>query len=119
MIWFPRIVGILTAAYGVSAVLLPGVIGRNGGYRGWESRDSGVRLLSTLVGVRDVVSGVVIVAAPRGDALLAALAARVAFDVSDCVAFGTLLPSPAGRRKVAVVAGGWGALAALSAFFAT
>lgn len=119
MIWFPRIVGILTAAYGVSAVLAPGVIGRNGGYRGWESRDSGVRLLSTLVGVRDIVSGAAIVAAPRGDALLAALAARVAFDVSDCLAFGTLLPSPSGRRKVAAVAGGWGALAALSALFAT
>ena len=119
MIWFPRIVGLLTAAYGVSAVLLPGVIGRNGGYRGWEARESGVRLLSALVGVRDVVSGVAIVAAPRGDALLAALAARVAFDFSDCIAFGTLLPSPAGRRKVAAVAAAWGAVAAASALFAT
>jgi hypothetical protein len=119
MIWFPRIVGILTAAYGVSAVLMPGVIGRHGGYRGWESLESGVRLLSAVVGVRDVVSGVAIVAAPRGDALLAALAARVAFDLSDCVAFGTLLPVPPARRKVAAVAGAWGALAAVSALFAT
>ena len=119
MIWFPRIVGLLTAAYGVSAVLIPGVIGRQGGYRGWESRESGVRLLSAVVGVRDIVSGIAILAAPRGDALLAALAARVAFDLSDCVAFGTLLPAPAARRKVAVIAGGWGALAAVSALFAT
>ena len=119
MIWVPRIVGILTAAYGVSAVLMPSVIGRNGGYRGWESRDSGVRLLSAVVGIRDVVSGVAIVAAPRGEALLAALAARVAFDLTDCVAFGTLLPAPSARRKVAAIAGGWGALAAVSALFAT
>jgi hypothetical protein len=119
VIWFPRIVGVLTALYGVSAILMPGVIGRHGGYRGWESRESGVRLLSAVVGVRDVVSGVAIVAAPRGDALLAALAARVAFDVSDCAAFGALLPSPASRRKIAVVAGAWGALAAVSALFAT
>jgi hypothetical protein len=62
---------------------------------------------------------VAIVAAPRGDALLAALAARVAFDVSDCVAFGTLLPSPAARRKIAAVAGVWAALAAASALCAT
>jgi len=119
VIWIPRIVGILTAAYGVSAILKPGVIGRHGGYRGWESRESGVRLLSAVVGVRDVVSGVAIVLAPRGDALLAALAARVAFDLSDCVAFGTLLPAPGARRKIAGVAGAWGALAAVSAFFAT
>jgi hypothetical protein len=119
MIWFPRIVGILTAVYGVSAVFMPGVIGRHGGYRGWESLESGVRLLSAVVGVRDIVSGVAIVAAPRGDTLLAALAARVAFDVSDCVAFGRLLPAPPARRKVAAVAGAWGALAAVSALFAT
>jgi hypothetical protein len=119
VIWIPRIVGLLTAIYGVSAILMPGVIGRHGGYHGWESRESGVRLLSAVVGVRDVVSGVAIVLAPRGDALLAALAARVAFDLSDCVAFGTLLPAPAARRKIAAVAAGWGALAAVSALFAT
>jgi len=119
VIWIPRIVGLLTAIYGVSAILMPGVIGRHGGYRGWESRESGVRLLSAVVGVRDVVSGVAIVLAPRGDALLAALAARVAFDLSDCVAVGTLLPAPAARRKIAAVAAGWGALAAVSALFAT
>jgi hypothetical protein len=119
VIWIPRIFGALTALYGVSAILMPGVIGRHGGYRGWESRESGVRLLSAVVGVRDVVSGVAIVLAPRGDALLAALAARVAFDLSDAAAFGRLLPSPAARRKIAAVAGAWGALAAVCTLFAT
>jgi hypothetical protein len=119
MILIPRVFGLLTALYGVSAILAPGVIGRHGGYRGWESRESGVRLLSAVVGVRDLVSGVAIVVASRGDALLAALAARVVFDLSDALAFGTLLPSPAGRRKIAAVAGAWGVLAAVSALFAT
>ena len=72
MIWFPRVVGVLTAAYGVSAVAMPGVIGRHGGYRGWESRESAVRLLSAVVGVRDIVSGIAIVVAPSGGVLLAA-----------------------------------------------
>jgi hypothetical protein len=119
MIWFPRIVGALTAAYGVSAIAMPGVIGRHGGYRGWESPESAVRLLSTVVGVRDIVSGIAIVLAPSGGVLLAALGARVAFDLADCAAFGTLLPEPAARRKVAVVAGAWGTLAAVSALFAS
>jgi hypothetical protein len=119
MIWIPRAVGVLTAVYGMSAVAMPGVIGRHGGYRGWESRESAVRLLSAVVGVRDIVSGIAIVLAPSGGVLLAAIAARVAFDLTDCVAFGTLLPEPAARRKVALIAGGWGALAAVSAVFAT
>jgi hypothetical protein len=119
MIWIPRAVGVLTAAYGVSAVVMPGVIGRHGGYRGWEARESAVRLLSAVVGVRDIVSGIAIVVAPSGGVLLAALGARVAFDLTDCAAFGMLLPEPAARRKVALVAGGWGALAAVSAVFAT
>lgn len=58
MIWIPRIVGVLTALYGVSAILMPGVIG-------------------------------------------------------------TLLPSPAARRKIAAVAGVWAALADASALCAT
>jgi hypothetical protein len=118
VIWFPRIVGILTAVYGASAIARPDVIGRHGGYADWRDPQSGVRLLSTVVGVRDLVSGIAIVAAPAGDALYAALGARVAFDASDAAAFGLMLPSTRGRRMVALVAGGWAALAAASALFA-
>lgn len=118
MIWLPRIVGILTALYGVSAVAKPGVIGRHGGYERWREPQSAVRLLSTVVGVRDLVSGVAIVAAPCGGYLYAALGARVAFDYADAAAFGLYLPSDRGRRIVALVAAGWGAVAAVSALFA-
>lgn len=119
MIWFPRLVGVLTLLYGISALVTPRPIARHVELDDPASPGPATRLLSGTVGVRDIVSGIAILAAPRGDALLAALAARVAFDVSDCVAFGTLLPAPAARRKVAVIAGGWGALAAVSALFAT
>lgn len=114
MIWFPRIVGVLTALYGISAVLKPDVISRHGELANPGDLRSGVFLLSVIVGVRDLVSGIAIVAAPAGGVLLAALGARVAFDAGDAVAFGRLLPTPAARRKVAAVALGWGAISALS-----
>jgi hypothetical protein len=114
VIWFPRIVGALTAMYGISAVLKPDVIARHGELVDQNDRRSGVFLLSVVVGVRDLVSGVAIMAAPAGGVLLAALGARVVFDGSDAVAFGRLLPTARARRKVAAVALGWGAISALS-----
>ena len=80
--------GLLTAAYGVSAIARPDIIRRHG-----ELDDTdAVRLLSTIVGVRDLV--------------------RVAFDLGDAAAFGTLLPTRRARRKIAGVALGWAALCA-------
>jgi hypothetical protein len=114
----PRIVGILTALYGVYAILRPDVIGRHGELQSPDDRSSGVALLSATVGVRDLVSGGAIVAAPSGGVLLTALSARVAFDVGDAVVFGSLLPTPAARRKVAAVALGWGSVSAFSMIWA-
>ena len=104
----PRAVGLLAAAYGVSAIARPDIIRRHG-----ELADTdAVRLLSTIVGIRDLVSGVLIVVAPAGGPLTGALAVRVAFDMGDAAAFGTLLPTRRARRKIAAVALGWGALCA-------
>ena len=114
MIWFPRIVGILTAVYGLTAIAKPEVIARHGELDDPGMRRSGVALLSAIVGVRDLVSGVAIVAAPCGGVLLAALAVRVAFDAGDAVLFGRLLPTRRARRKIATVALGWGGVSALS-----
>ena len=99
VIWFPRIVGLLTALYGVSALLKPDVIARHGELASTSDRRSAVALLSVTVGIRDMVSGIAIVLAPAGGALLAVLGARVAFDAGDAAAFGRLLPTraPAGR----------------------
>lgn len=104
----PRIMGLLTAAYGVSAIARPDTIRRHGEL---EDTDA-VRLLSTIVGVRDLVSGTLIVLAPAGRPLTAALGVRVAFDLGDAAAFGTLLPTSRARRKIAAVALGWAALCA-------
>ncbi|MFI5049458.1 MAG: hypothetical protein ACHQEA_06290 [Gaiellales bacterium] len=104
----PRMMGLLTAAYGVSAIARPDIIRRHG-----ELDDTdAVRLLSTIVGVRDLVSGTLIVLAPAGRPLTAALGVRVAFDLGDAAAFGTLLPTRRARRKIAGVALGWAALCA-------
>ena len=118
MIWFPRIVGILTALYGLSAIARPDIIARHGELDSPDQRRSAVALLSAIVGVRDLVSGVAIVVAPCGGVLLAALAARVAFDGADAVVFGRLLPTPRARRKIAAVALGWGGISALSMIWA-
>ena len=118
MIWFPRIVGILTALYGLSAIARPDVIARHGELDSPDQRRSAVALLSAIIGVRDLVSGVAIVVAPCGGVLLAALTARVAFDGGDAVVFGRLLPTPRARRKIAAVALGWGGISALSMIWA-
>jgi hypothetical protein len=118
MIWFPRIVGLLTAVYGVSAVLKPDVIARHGELAEPSDRRSAVALLSVTIGIRDLVSGIAIVLAPAGGVLLAALGARVAFDAGDAASFGRLLPTRFARRKVAAIAVGWGAISALSMIWA-
>lgn len=114
MIWFPRIVGVLTAIYGVSALVRPDVISRHGELASPEDRRSGVHLLSAILGIRDVVSGAAILVAPAGGVLLGTLGARVAIDTGDAIAFGRLLPTARARRKVAAIAIGWAAVAALS-----
>ena len=118
VIWFPRIVGILTALYGLSAIVRPEVIARHGELDDPAIRRSGVALLSGIVGVRDLVSGVAIVVAPSGGILLAALAVRVTFDAGDAALFGSLLPTRQARRKFAVLASGWGGVSALSMIWA-
>jgi hypothetical protein len=104
----PRAMGALTLLYGVSAVARPDVIERHGELLPSEA----TRLLSTLVGIRDIVSGTLMLTAPRGRPLQSAVALRVAFDLGDAAAFGTLLPTPGARRKIAAVALAWGGLCA-------
>jgi hypothetical protein len=118
VIWFPRIVGILTALYGASAIVRPDVIARHGELASPDERRSAVGLLSSVIGVRDLVSGVVIVAAPSGGLLLGALAVRVAFDSGDAVIFGRLLPTPSAQRKIAAIALAWAGISALSMIWA-
>ena len=57
-----------------------------------------LRLLAGVVGVRDVVTGVALAAAPRGRPLRMVLLARVVLDAADGAVFGALARSPAKRR---------------------
>ncbi len=114
-----RSIGLLTAAYGVSAILRPQTLARWTGLGDPAAPGAAVRALSVTVGVRDLCSGTAIVLAPPGRPLRAALLARAAFDVGDAVVFGTLCPTRRARITIAAVAAAWGALAAAAALRAT
>jgi hypothetical protein len=118
MTWIPRVIGALTALYGISAIVRPDIIARQGELDDPSDRRSGVSLLSATVGIRDVVSGAAIVFAPCGGVLLGALGARVAFDLGDAATFGRLLPTSRARRKVATIALGWATVCAISMLWA-
>jgi hypothetical protein len=104
-----RTFGLATAAYGLYALARPDHLSRHGGLGDPDRPDAGVRTLSRVIGVRDLISGATIAARPGPGPL----ALRAAFDLGDAAVFGTQLPTPRARRTVAVVASGWGALALL------
>ncbi len=112
---FARTFGLLTAAYGVSAILRPGTLARYSGLGDPAAPGATVRALSATIGVRDLCSGATIVLAPPGLPLRTALVARAAFDAGDAVVFGTLCPTRRARLTVAAVAAAWGVLAATAA----
>jgi hypothetical protein len=112
---FARAFGLLTAAYGVSAILRPGTLARYSGLGDPAAPGATVRALSATIGVRDLCSGAAIVLAPPGRPLRTALVVRVAFDAGDAVVFGTLCPTRRARLTVAAVAAAWGVLAATAA----
>ena len=112
---FARTFGLLTAAYGVSAILRPGTLARYSGLGDPAAPGATVRTLSATIGARDLCSGAAIVLAPPGRPLRTALVARAAFDAGDAVVFGTLCPTRRARLTVAAVAAAWGVLAATAA----
>ncbi|MGH3494727.1 MAG: hypothetical protein ACRDQ1_16040, partial [Sciscionella sp.] len=67
------------------------------------------------MGVRDGVLGLAMAFAPGAAAKRTATWARVCADLADAAFLGGALPDRSVRGKVAMVAGGWAALTALSA----
>lgn len=111
----PRLIGLLTAAYGAGVAARPHWLTRPCELTGeQEEVPPGLGALVTAVGVRDAASGLALLAAPRS-ALATVIALRLAADVGDAAALGTALPSPRARRKASGAAAAWGALTALSA----
>ena len=104
-----RTYGLATAAYGAYALARPDHLSRHGSLGEPDHPDHAVRVLSRTIGVRDLVSGLLITARPGPTPL----ALRAAFDLGDAAVFGTQLPTPKARRTVAMVAAAWGSLALL------
>lgn len=110
----PRVLGALTAVYGVHEVIHPGHLARITRL-GDENRPSGaIRALSAVLGLRDIGSGLAMVLAPQGPPLRAAIAARAAFDFADAAAFGAACP-PEVRTKVIATPALFGLICAASA----
>ena len=107
-----RVFGAMTSAYGVSALWTAGPLTRHGELGDPRDPPPAARLLSATFGVRDLLSGLTIVAAPRGRPLQAALAARVVIDAGDALGFALLAPTARARVKLGLVAGVWAAVAA-------
>lgn len=111
---YPRTLGLLTFCYGAYTAARPGSLIHASELESRAAPPSRTgRALGILVGARDVISGAAMMLTPPGRARQTAVAARVACDLTDVVAFGLAVPSTA-RAKVMSVAAGWGLLCATS-----
>ena len=116
-----RVLGFITAVYSVAIGLRPVLLARPCGLaEGPDQRQvsPAVRTLIGGIGARDAAIGTAMVLAPRGAALRLAILARVASDVGDVAFFGSRLPDPSRRARIAGFAAVWAGLCALSARWA-
>lgn len=112
----PRVLGALTAGYGVAVVVRPGLLAHPCGLTDTDGRPStATTILTRAVGARDTASGLAMTLATGRRATVTAIGIRVACDTADTILFGLTLPEPKSRGKAARVAGGWGLLCAASA----
>ena len=108
----PRVLGGLTAAYGVYTLMRPQSLVRAAGLQPIDQPESPLlHNVARGIGARDLVSGAAMVLASPGRPLRLALASRVACDLGDAVGFGLAAP-PRSRIKVVAVAIGWSVLCA-------
>lgn len=111
--------GGLTAAYGLLSMARPGLMARQ--LRQTDAIGAtppAMAILSPVLGVRDLASGLAMLTLPAGRRRDIAVALRVACDLSDALIFTAALPDPGVRRKVGAVAVGWGALCAAAGLIA-
>lgn len=118
MIAIPRLLGAGTAAYGLNELLRPQHLAKAARLTDPPVASPPVRVLGAVLGLRDIASGLAMVAATAGRPLRTAIAARVAFDTGDCVAFALASPGRDTELKVAGSTLGWASLCALSSRWA-
>lgn len=115
MIWPARIVGALTASYGLAVAIAPRVLaGPCDLTESDGSISASTKSLCRAIGVRDIASGAAMMTAAQGAPLKAATAIRVSADIGDAVGLGLSLPSAEARKKAAVVAGSWAVVTAVA-----
>lgn len=111
---YPRILGLLTLGYGAYTALRPtSLINAVRLEPPLDAQSSKGRALGTAIGVRDTVSGISMLVAPPGPALIGAVAIRIGCDLADVAFFGRVAPSDA-KIKVVGVAAAWALLCASS-----
>lgn len=107
-----RILGALTATYGVAVAAQPNLFLRPTGL----AEDRAHTTAARLIGLRDTASGLAMAAAPSPSALRVALAVRVASDLGDTVVLGMALRGRPQWPKTVAVTAGWALLCAASAW---
>lgn len=115
MSWFPRALGVATALYGVAITARPELLLKPSGMLRGDKPEPEQETFVRTLGARDLASGIAMAVAPGRAAMRTAIAVRVASDLGDLVVLGQALRGRPERTKVMAVAGGWGALCALSA----
>lgn len=113
-----RVLGAATAAYGANELLRPQHLAKAANLGDPHQASPPVQVLGAVLGVRDIDSGIAMMAAPAGRPLQAAIAARVAFDVGDCIGFTIGSPGSRTKAKVAGITLGWATLCGISAKWA-
>lgn len=116
MRWPAKLIGGLTAAYSAAIIVSPRLLAKPCGLLEADGSVSrGVAVLARGLGIRDLVSGLAMVAAPTSSAVRVVTMVRVASDFGDAIGLGVALPDAEARRKATIVAGGWGLLTLLAA----
>ena len=106
-----RGVGAATAVYGLAVAARPELLARPSGLtddRGRTAVETAVSLRP--LGWRDAASGLAMLTAPVGPALVTATLLRIAADLGDAALLGGTLPGRERRLKAVAVSVGWGAL---------
>lgn len=115
MTWLPRTLGVATAAYGAAITAAPALLLKPSGMLRGDKPEPEQETFVRTLGIRDLASGLAMAFAPGRKAMRTAIAVRVVSDLGDLVVLGQALQGKPERTKVMAIAGGWGALCALSA----
>lgn len=111
----PRVLGAVTAGYGVAIFAKPELLLRQAGMlRGDVASAEQATFVRTLA-ARDLASGLAMVTAPSGSAMRVAIGMRVISDAGDLLVLGRALAGRPERAKNIAAAAGWGLLCAASA----